>query len=150
MRRNLGTPIMGAVLPDGAHLVPFSADQAGDVHALLLRGYSDCGGAVGPFAQWWQLVSSDSEYDADLCFTVRSSKGYLIAAAQCWTSAFVKDIAVHPEWQRRGIGAALLSEIFRAFRTRGANAVDLKVQTDNPSAMRFYEKLGMMPVRDPG
>jgi ribosomal protein S18 acetylase RimI-like enzyme len=105
--------------------------------------------AAPPFEDWWSSLSNDGEYDPDLCFPVRDRNGGLVGFAQCWTTGFVKDFVVHPRHRRRGIGRALLLHIFRIFRERGAEAVDLKVQTDNPSgAVRFYESLGMMKVSD--
>lgn len=67
--------------------------------------------------------------------------------AQCWTSAFIKDIAVSHDWRGKGVGRALMAEVFTLFKARGASAVTLKVEADNPSgAVRFYQALGMTAV----
>ncbi|MFW6027727.1 MAG: GNAT family N-acetyltransferase, partial [bacterium] len=70
----------------------------------------------------------------------------MAASAHCWTTGFIKDIAVAPAYRRRGVGRALMAEIFRAFHRRGAAWVDLKVQADNHSAIAFYEAIGMVIV----
>jgi len=146
MRRNLAEPVALPIWPDGVGLERFSEDHAADVHGLLQSAYADGGGAVDTLDKWWQALSSDSEYSADLCFTAYSG-GKIVAVAQCWTSAFVKDFAVHSDWRRRGVGRALLLHVFHVFRRRGAPAVDLKVQRDNPSgAVQFYENLGMIHI----
>ena len=68
----------------------------------------------------------------------------IAGVAQCWTSAFVKDLAVRPRLRRRGLGSALLLQAFRTFRERGAAFVDLKVVADNLSgALRLYRSHGM-------
>ena len=64
----------------------------------------------------------------------------------CWTSAFVKDVVVRESWRRRGLGEALLLCAFNALATRGATAVELKVEAANQSAVRLYERLGMQVV----
>ena len=47
----------------------------------------------------------------------------------------------------RGLGRALMQEIFARFQARGIFEVDLKVHADNPSgAAGFYQSLGMVPV----
>ena len=144
MRRDLGSPLAAPVWPQGVCLKPFTAAHAPSVHALLHLAYANGGGSVGPFGGWWGGLLLDSEYDPALCFTAWAGDR-LAGVAQCWTSAFVKDLGVDPDWQRRGIGAALLLTAFQAFRDRGAPAVDLKVQADNERAIRLYERLGMIP-----
>ncbi|TIV85838.1 MAG: GNAT family N-acetyltransferase [Mesorhizobium sp.] len=73
--------------------------------------------------------------------------GLLAGAALCWTSGFVKDLAVHPESRSQGIGEALMRHVFLIFRERGATHVDLKSNSvKNTAALRLYERLGMIPV----
>ncbi|MBZ9962379.1 GNAT family N-acetyltransferase [Mesorhizobium sp. BR1-1-2] len=65
----------------------------------------------------------------------------------CWTSAFVRDLAVHPQARGRGIGEALMWHAFAVFRERGAPHVDLKTNTvKNAAAVRLYQRLGMSSV----
>ena len=47
-----------------------------------------------------------------------------------------------PEFQRRGIGMALVQFAHAALLHDGISQVILTVHSDNPSAIRFYEKLG--------
>ncbi|TGP55211.1 GNAT family N-acetyltransferase [bacterium M00.F.Ca.ET.159.01.1.1] len=115
------------------------------LHALLQEVFDD--GTDGPFDEWWPRIAGDAEFDPALCFLVIDGKGLLAGAALCWTSGFVKDLAVHPEARRRGIGEALMRHVFATFRQRGAAHVDLKTNTvKNTSAFRLYERLGMIPV----
>ena len=71
----------------------------------------------------------------------------IVGFAQCWTSAFIKDLVVHPwrvgaESRRHCWGA-----YFGNFGRRGAKHINLKVTVDNPAgAVRLYEKLGMREV----
>jgi ribosomal protein S18 acetylase RimI-like enzyme len=131
-------------LPPGFLLSTLKQGEERQVHALLKRGYSAGGGTVPEFAEWWGAVVADPEFDPALVFVVREGGGPIIAAAHCWTSAFVKDLAVEEGWRRRGIARALLFHVFSAFRNRGAASVSLKVQTDNPSgAQHLYANLGM-------
>jgi ribosomal protein S18 acetylase RimI-like enzyme len=147
MRRLLGETIAAPIWPDGLHLEDFTPACGRDAHALLELAYAKGGGSVPAFEAWWCALSQDGEYDPDLCFPVRDGEGKLVGFAQCWTSAFVKDLVVHPDFRKCGVGRALLLYIFQVFQKRGAAAVELKVQTDNPSgAVQFYARLGMSPV----
>jgi len=48
-------------------------------------------------------------------------------------------LAVHPAYQRRGVGGNLLEEIIDMFRRMGVLEVTLEVRSDNITAKRFYE-----------
>jgi ribosomal protein S18 acetylase RimI-like enzyme len=46
------------------------------------------------------------------------------------------------------LGSALLLTVFQAFRERGANCLDLKVEADNPTgAVRLYGRHGMRTIK---
>jgi len=150
MRRVLdGSPLPAPEWPAGFRLVPFDpAVHPLPAHRLLVQAYAQGGGSVADFDGWWNALRTDEEYDPNLCFVaVSEAEGAVVGFAQCWTSAFVKDIAVSPGLRRQGLGRALLREVFRAFQDRGAGSVDLKVEADNPSgAVRFYQAMGMVVV----
>jgi ribosomal protein S18 acetylase RimI-like enzyme len=147
IRRRLDAFIEAPTWPEGVQLEPFSIARAPEIHALLTLAYASGGGSVSSFGEWWPSLSQDSEYDPDLCFPVSDNLRTVVGFAQCWTSGFVKDLVVRPSQQRREIGRALLLHVFRIFQDRGAQTVELKVETENPSgAIRFYKALGMLPI----
>jgi ribosomal protein S18 acetylase RimI-like enzyme len=148
MRRSLADPVPDPVWPAGIRLVPFEPDQHAEaVHALLVAAYARGGGTVEPFAIWWPSLRDDSDYDPDLVFVAADERDGIVGVAQCWTSAYVKDLAVAPPMRRQGLGAALLHHAFRSFRDRGSPHIDLKVHADNPSgALRLYRSLGFEEI----
>jgi len=138
--------------PIGVQLIAFNPEQhAREARSLLNLAYSSGGGEVIDFENWWPALKADPEYDRNLCFPVFDiESGRMAAFAQCWTTGFVKDIAVSNELRRTGIGRALMRHISQAFYTRGRTKVSLKVQTDNPSgAVEFYTSLGMEAAKPP-
>ena len=145
LRKDLDRPTMPPVWPAGFSCRTLLPDDAPDVHRLLRTAYSEGYGGVADFEEWWEKFSGDSEFDASLCFLVVRKDG-LAGVALCWTSAFLKDLAVHPDARRLGLGENLLLQVFRTFRAKGASAVDLKVETGNANAVRLYERAGMYRV----
>jgi ribosomal protein S18 acetylase RimI-like enzyme len=118
-------------------------------HAVLALGYWGGGGGAPKFGKWWSQLRKDPEYDPALCF-VAVDRNDVVGMIQCWTTAFVKDIAVHPRARRRGIGRALMLTAMAAFKARGATHVDLKVMEENEPAQQLYRGLDMMIVaREP-
>lgn len=51
-------------------------------------------------------------------------------------------LAVHPDYQGRGIGYALLRDLLLQFRRRGVQTVTVNTQHDNKASMALYEKVG--------
>ena len=60
--------------------------------------------------------------------------------------ARILSMAVHPRWQRRGIGAALLDRALSHLRERGCVCVGLEVRPGNRAAKVLYERDGFRKV----
>ena len=146
MRRDLAKDAPDAFMPQGIELCTYSAELATDVHALMQLGYREGGGRVPALDAWQQQFETDPEYDPTLCFIARDGEA-VVGVAQCWTSAYIKNLVVHPRMQGRGLGRALLLNVFKVFQQRREGFVDLKVLEDNRRAQRLYESAGMYVVR---
>ncbi len=53
----------------------------------------------------------------------------------------VVNVAVHPEWRRRGIARRLMDEVVAAARKEGQTAVLLQVDRSNESAQQLYRRM---------
>lgn len=150
MRRELDGTVDRPEWPEGVYCRTLQEKDAKAAHAVLSAGFWEGGGGAPMFRQWWSQLRKDSEFDPALFFLAVDREG-VIGLAQCWTSAFVKDLAVHLRARRRGVGRALMLTAFGAFAGRGAGHVDLKVREENLGAQRLYHDLGMRIVgREPG
>lgn len=136
-------PIGDVRWPQWVSLAPFSAALAPAAHALLGKVYENdrFGSVPSEFDTWWASVRHDSEFDANLCFCAIESDT-LIGFALCWNTAFVKDFGVLSFHRGQGVGEALMRTALRAFKRRGFKQVALKVRADNPTAIRFYRRIG--------
>jgi len=63
-----------------------------------------------------------------------------------WGGFLIGNVAVHPDWQGRGIGSALMEAALEAITARGGRWVGLEVRADNPVAGRLYGHLGFCEV----
>ena len=145
LRRRLDQPIGGPEWPCGFVVRGLRLGDERGLHALLAEVLGD---VVEPsFEPWWEKRLADAEFDTELCFLVFDAGERLVAAACCWTSGFVKELAVHPSVRRRGVGEALMRHTFQTFRARGCSHVDLKTNlAENADAARLYRRLGMIEV----
>lgn len=56
------------------------------------------------------------------------------------------NIAVHPDFRRRGIAEALVSELVEKLKGQGSHSLALEVRASNEPARALYEKLGFSLV----
>ena len=68
--------------------------------------------------------------------------GYLQLDTQAAARGYVSELVVHPDYQRRGLGEAMLRWALAWFRERGLRTATLTVNTDNAPAIALYRKLG--------
>lgn len=60
---------------------------------------------------------------------------------------YVDDICVDEKRRGEHVGAALYEHVRREAKRRGCYHVTLNVWSLNPGAMRFYEKMGLVPMK---
>ncbi|WP_150580612.1 GNAT family N-acetyltransferase [Pseudomonas fluorescens] len=146
MRRNLAEVATEARWPSSIVLSDYRPELAEAVHGLMELGHMDGGGRVPSLDVWQQRFETDPEYDPSLCFIALDAEG-IVGVCQCWTSAYIKNLVVHPRARSLGLGRALLLHAFRVFQQRREGFVDLKVKEDNLRAQHLYENVGMYVVR---
>ncbi len=146
MRRDLRVP-SPAIFWAG-HMRPqaFTLEVAGEAHRLLTHAYNGQVGNLFDYKTWLAALQTDPEHNLDLCYTARDDQG-MVGFVQGWTSAFIKDLVVHPRARHQGIGLNLLSHVFEVFRQRNEACVDLKVMENNFAARCLYEKADMRYVQ---
>jgi ribosomal protein S18 acetylase RimI-like enzyme len=135
--------------PEGMRLRTFTGEEACAIKDLLDTAYAqEPGFTEEPFEDWEKFMFGDSSFEPESWFVVEAEDGSLAAAALNWKEGFVKDLVVHPDHRRKGLGAALLHHTFRHFKARGLEEVSLKTDSTNTSqAWRLYERLGMRTIR---
>ena len=68
--------------------------------------------------------------------------GFLRIRANPPAEGYVSDVALHPEYQRRGLGEAMMRWALARFREDGLRCAALTVTSDNGPAIALYRKLG--------
>lgn len=145
LRRDLTGSLPAPQWPAGTLLDHYRDALAPAIHALLRMTQEQGGGRVPTLETWQQQFITDAEFDPSLCLVASNDDG-ILGVAQCWTSAFIKNLSVHPCAQGQGLGRALLLHAFQVFKQRGEPCVDLKVLESNLRARQLYESAGMVFV----
>ena len=108
--------------------------------------------AVVALARDCGLVATDSAsltHPATRVWIARVAEGIPVAFLHLWEVADeleIHDLAVSPEWRRRGIGRALVSEARSFGLARGKRSMVLEVRKSNLAARTLYASLGFLPV----
>ncbi len=68
--------------------------------------------------------------------------GFVVGFLVSPESGRIFSLAVHPSYQNRGIGSALLTAVINVFREMNVSEVLLEVRIGNTKAKRFYERHG--------
>jgi ribosomal-protein-alanine N-acetyltransferase len=80
------------------------------------------------------------------CYLVCLCGGELVGYAGLWPfspEGHIMNVAVRPDFRRRGLGAALLGRLMETTgKTHGLSAFTLEARVSNETAIRLYERLG--------
>jgi ribosomal-protein-alanine N-acetyltransferase len=102
------------------------------------------------FADPWSESSITSELNNPLSLWLVAEEdgcvlGY-IGSQTVMGEADMMNVAVHPEYRRRGIAQALVNGLIDALRCNDVTSLTLEVRATNEPAKRMYEKLGFQQV----
>ena len=123
--------------------------QPADVPAVaaLSRAVFDMPWSETHFAH--EVAANDSRGWVAVAADTRGS-GQVVGVVVLWVlppEAEIATLAVHPAWQRQGIGRALLEHALAWACTRAdARVVLLEVRADNRPALHLYRALGFVEV----
>lgn len=73
--------------------------------------------------------------------------GLAIVSSMAETVWSLDEIAVHPSYQRQGVGAQLVKAAISYVEDRGGKAIILTVESDNVDAVVFYQGLGFKTLK---
>ncbi len=71
--------------------------------------------------------------------------GYIGSQSSC-DETDVMNVAVHPDFRRKGIAESLIETLIMELKNRGSHALMLEVRASNAPAIALYEKLGFQQV----
>ena len=102
------------------------------------------------FADPWSEMSIASELQSIWSYWVVALDGDQLVGYVGSQSSIdetdIMNIAVHPDWRRRGIAESLIVNLIAELKNRGSHALMLEVRVSNDGAIALYEKLGFHQV----
>ena len=102
------------------------------------------------FADPWSEMSIASELQSLWSYWLVALEedrvvGY-VGSQSSIDEADIMNVAVHPDFRRRGVAEALIIRLVSDLKERGIHALLLEVRVSNTPAITLYEKLGFSQV----
>ena len=102
------------------------------------------------FADPWSEKSVASELTNPLALWLVALEGDCVAgyvgSQSVMGESDMMNVAVHPDYRRRGIAEQLCLGLVEALKERGNHCLTLEVRASNEPAKALYEKLGFVQV----
>ena len=102
------------------------------------------------FSDPWSENSIASELDNKLAFWLVATEadrvaGY-IGSQTVMDETDMMNVAVHPDYRRKGIAEALVNTLVENLQKLGSHCLTLEVRASNTPAITLYEKLGFSEI----
>ena len=102
------------------------------------------------FSDPWSEKSIASELDNKLAFWLVAAEGDTVAgyigSQTVIDETDMMNVAVHPDFRRKGIAEALVNTLVENLQKMGSRCLTLEVRTSNAPAIALYEKLGFAEI----
>lgn len=120
-------------------------EQMTDAHvAQIARLEKQC------FSDPWSEKSVASELNNRLSLWLVALDGATVAgyigSQSVGDEADMMNVAVHPDYRRRGIARELVMGLVAALEAKGVHSLALEVRASNAPAIALYEQLGFIQV----
>lgn len=102
------------------------------------------------FADPWSEMSIESELRSIWSYWLVAVEGDqvvgYIGSQSSIDESDVMNVAVHPDWRRRGIAEKMIDSLIAALKNRGTHSLTLEVRASNAPAIALYHKMGFVQV----
>ena len=102
------------------------------------------------FSDPWSEKSVASELDNPLSLWLVAMEGECLAgyvgSQTVLDETDMMNIAVHPNYRRRGVAKQLVERLVETLKQRGSRCLTLEVRASNEPARKLYEKLGFQQI----
>jgi [ribosomal protein S18]-alanine N-acetyltransferase len=99
---------------------------------------------TNPWTRDMYLADLENE-GVSYCYLAQDDSGHIVGFCSVWRVAeelHINNLAVRPEFRRRGVGTALLTYALREAARFGVRRATLEVRRSNDAARLLYERFG--------
>ena len=147
MSRSLDESIAEPQLPSGYRVRHVAGEHEVEARAAVSHGAFASKREAEHHRQDYLEFMRSPVYTPDLDLVAVASDSRFAAFCICWLDnvnqvGLFEPVGTHPDFQRKGLGKAVVCEGLRRMKARGMTTAVLCVEHDNPAAQRLYESAG--------
>lgn len=152
MEQALTELIADAPLPEGFEVRPVAPGEAeAEARARASYGAFQSSWEWAPYLARYRRFARSPVYKRERDLAAVAPDGRIAAFAIWWPDdvngvGLFEPVGAHPDFQRRGLGRAVVLEGLRRMRARGLARAIVCSEADNPGAVALYEACGFRAV----
>jgi ribosomal protein S18 acetylase RimI-like enzyme len=151
MRRSLAEPIPAPALPDGYRLRHVAGEAEVENRAAAQHAAFESGLPMDAYCQRYLRFMRSPAYIPEMDIVAEASDGRIKAFCIAWLDpanhvGLFEPVGVHPAFQRRGLGTAVVQEGLRRMQAHGMDTAIVCSLWDNPASYGLYKSAGFQTV----
>lgn len=148
LERSGETPVPPFTLPAGFTVRPLAGEAEVEAYVALHRIVF---GSPNMTVAWRTRTLQQPDYLPELDLVVEAPDGQIVAFCICWftdrgpghaPTGQVEPLGVHPDYQKQGLGNAVLREGLRRLQSRGVTSMLVETDDDRDAAVAVYQAAG--------
>ncbi|MBL8045577.1 MAG: GNAT family N-acetyltransferase [Anaerolineales bacterium] len=146
-RRTLNSPISNSPLPDGFTMRGCLGEAELEARATAQYGAFQSKWEWGKYTARWRRFMRSPVYVPERDVVAVAPDGRIAAFAIHWVDAvngvgYFEPVGTHPDFQRLGLGRAVLAESMRRMQAAGLPFASVCCDATDPRAVTFYQACG--------
>jgi ribosomal protein S18 acetylase RimI-like enzyme len=149
--RSLADPIPSPTLPEGYGVRSSAGEQEAEARARASYGAFQSKWELDKYIQRRLSFMRSPVYEDERDMVVTAPDGRIAAFCIYWLDPVNKvglfePVGTHPDFQRQGLGKAVLLESLRRMKARGMETAIVSTNEGNAAAEKLYESVGFRRV----
>ena len=149
--RSLAEPFPAVSLPAGFQVRHVVGDEDGQKRARASHAAFGSGKTFEAYWPRYQRFMASLAYVPELDLVTESPDGRFASFCMCWLDpvnrvGLFEPVGTHPDFQRLGLGKAVMLEGLRRMQTGGMQTAIVGAESDNLAAQSLYRSMGFQAV----
>jgi mycothiol synthase len=145
--RSMDEPLPALLLPEGFSMQAVAGEQEAERRAAASYAAFASSWSFEAYCRRYLDFMRSPAYDPQHDLVVTAPDGRIASFCIIWTEpvnrvGLFEPVGTHPDFQRMGLGKAVMAEGLRRFKEEGMRSAIVGAEHDKPAALGLYQALG--------